>query len=65
MSISKSAAKPDTGNGSIMAEVPAAPAPSAGGAVPVAPSAAPSVAPAPITPAQPAATTPESPSTGG
>jgi preprotein translocase subunit SecG len=69
MSISKEAAKPDTGNGSIMAQVPAAPAPSAGGAVPAAPVAAPSVvpsaAPSPSAPSQPATTTPESPSTGG
>jgi preprotein translocase subunit SecG len=71
--VSRSARKPDANNGSIMSQVPTAPAQNsatpAGGAVPVAPTAAPSsvptVAPAATTPAQPVTTTPNSPSTGG
>jgi preprotein translocase subunit SecG len=72
--VSRNARKPEAESGSIMAQqvptapaqVPAAPA---GGAVPVAPAAAPSsvpsIAPATTVPAQPVTTTPNSPSTGG
>ena len=71
---SRSARKPDADTGSIMAQqVPTAPsqvpvAPT-GGAVPAAPTAAPSSAPSVVpsttAPAQPVTTTPNSPSTGG
>ncbi len=73
INVSRTARKPDADNGSLMAQVPAAPTQAAhrafgrcGSACAAsAPQAAPSVSPSTTVPAQPATSTPNSPPTGG